>query len=106
MIPYEPPELDKSAFNCPQCGSYSAQNWVKISDHISPKTIGGFQFTKPLQLAFCSHCRGYSLWHNLRMVYPRVLRRCQTLTCQKRSETTMKRLARSPHSHPEVQRLS
>ena len=65
MIPFKAPEYHAGAFNCPHCGAYSNQNWFNIYVQTS-----GFEKIKDIDLAFCTHCSKYSLWHQSRMIYP------------------------------------
>ena len=69
-VPYTPPEFEKAAFNCPQCGAYSNQVWwfTRIIEHYG--VGGGFTDVNDIRFAVCVHCSKYSLWRNSKMIYP------------------------------------
>lgn len=68
MIPYTPPEYNKSSFNCPHCKAYAKQIWNNFyygsASMYNNPTLG------QLKLCICTHCSDYSLWHNGVMIYP------------------------------------
>lgn len=64
MIPYDPPQHYKDAFNCPLCGAYAAHRWATLCDDPQDQIGGG------LATATCKHCDKYSIWHRQRMIYP------------------------------------
>lgn len=64
MIPYEAPEHLKEDFNCPLCGAYASQEWLTLVKDPDDRR-GGI-----LQACVCHHCKGYSIWHRGRMIYP------------------------------------
>ena len=72
MVPYKGPARTETAFNCPNCGSYADQYWVRIPEAIHPSNLHGNVFRHDLDLAFCRHCKDYSLWHDSRMVIPSI----------------------------------
>lgn len=62
-VPYTPPALDSSAFNCPSCGAFAKQHWGQIYvEQIARLSnwLGGV----------CNHCHQPSLWQGGIMVYP------------------------------------
>src|SRR5579871_3662070 len=61
-VPYTAPGLDRKAFNCPHCNAFANQIW----DH----PVAGRSYIVDLRIAFCAHCRYYSLWVGTQMVYP------------------------------------
>jgi hypothetical protein len=66
-MPYVVPERDKPAFNCPHasCGAYALQRWGKTNTANIGQING-------LTVAFCDHCKNYSVWHGDRMVFPAI----------------------------------
>lgn len=65
MEKYTPPEYQKSAFNCPNCGAYSNQQWFET--YFRPD---GFREITNLKYCLCTHCYTYSLWRNEKMMFP------------------------------------
>jgi hypothetical protein len=64
LIPYEPPGHNKEAFNCPLCGAYADHGWQALWNDPDDQRGGH------LDVAVCRHCKKYSIWHRLRMIYP------------------------------------
>lgn len=65
--PYTPPKYRLDSFNCPDCGAYAHQEWNNAAPY------QGGQYYSPLKhicLVKCSHCDGYSVWVNSRLIYP------------------------------------
>lgn len=64
-IPFTPPQLNKTSFNCPHCNAFSSMSW-------NDAYIGymGQQSLKSLKSAHCTHCNNYSLWIESSMIYP------------------------------------
>ena len=58
-----PPTFKEKSFNCPHCNAYSHQMW-KWLQNSSNNIVDG------LDMAYCSHCKQYSLWLNEKMIYP------------------------------------
>ena len=58
-----PPSFESKSFNCPHCHAYAHQIWKSIID-------GNHNFVNNLEIAYCSHCKKYSLWLNEKMIYP------------------------------------
>ena len=58
-----PPVFEERSFNCPHCNAYSHQRWKEIltSNH---------DWVDNLKIAYCSHCKMYSLWLNEKIIYP------------------------------------
>ena len=50
---YVEPEISKSAFHCPICGTYAHMDWFRFGRNQTPK---------PYTEAECSHCKKCSLW--------------------------------------------
>lgn len=50
---YVEPEISKSAFHCPICGTYSHMDWFHFGRNQAPR---------PYTEAECSHCKKCSLW--------------------------------------------
>ena len=64
MIPYKPPKFREEAFNCPHCNAYAKQTWRTIVSYPGRIEI------EDLELAVCTHCDNYTLWHFEKMIYP------------------------------------
>ncbi len=67
MIPYKPPALGDSAFNCPHCNAYAKQTWHRSRFFIPG---GGYIDIDEIHLATCENCSKYSLWLAEDMIYP------------------------------------
>lgn len=63
MTDYEAPACHKDAFNCPFCGAFASQQWCRIYDEED-------QRNETLETAYCARCRGCSVWHKGKMVFP------------------------------------
>ena len=63
--PYENPEFNKTAFNCPFCSAFSKQVWCDASFY-----SGSFQWLDNTKICFCSHCNRFSIWLHSKMIYP------------------------------------
>lgn len=64
---YIAPTYKKEEFHCPLCGVYAHQEWgdlIETATKSSPNTLDEFE------CAFCSHCKGFSLWQTGHMIYP------------------------------------
>lgn len=67
MNPYNPPQFEQSAFHCPNCHAFAAQEWGQIQSAIN-QTLGRsniFPITCSNQvvlIAKCSHCQDCSVW--------------------------------------------
>lgn len=68
MIPYKPPALGDSAFNCPHCNAYAKQTWH--TNRFFPLGAGRNLDIEELHLATCENCSKYSLWLADDMMYP------------------------------------
>ena len=67
MDKYYPPIYKEEAFNCPHCGAYAHQDWLR------PTNIPGIMrnlLVKNLDVASCTHCSKYSIWYEEKMIYP------------------------------------
>ncbi len=60
-----PPSFKKTSFNCPNCNAFSHQVWRSAKYY-----EGGSIDIKNLEVAFCLHCKKFSLWLNEKMIYP------------------------------------
>ena len=58
-----PPSFETNSFNCPHCQAYAHQIWRSVLDNNS-------HFIGDLEIAYCSHCKKYSLWKDEKMIYP------------------------------------
>lgn len=67
MIPYTPPTINKSSFNCPHCGAFANQFWSK-GYHSADS--GGFREISSFMYSACNHCGEKVLWHNQKMIFP------------------------------------
>lgn len=68
MIPYKPPKSREEAFNCPHCNAYAQQTWKEVL--CSREGGPGFPVMENLEMAVCTHCDNYTLWHFEKMIYP------------------------------------
>jgi len=69
--PYKAPLYLEPAFNCPQCGAYSNQEWTYAGKHKRQhNTAVHIGYIPQLYFAQCAHCNEYSIWHNEAMIYP------------------------------------
>lgn len=63
QIPYTPPQLDKTSFNCPHCNAFSniiwSETWTRGSSQI-----------RGLKVGYCECCHLYSAWVDGVMVFP------------------------------------
>lgn len=66
-VPFTAPAFNITAFNCPHCNAYSAQTWQQV---FRPGQRGAFAQVDNLVLAFCVHCRTFSLWYHGDMIFP------------------------------------
>ena len=57
------PSFESKSFNCPHCHAYAHQIWKSIYDHHNNRVNN-------LEIAYCSHCKNFSLWLNEKMIYP------------------------------------
>jgi hypothetical protein len=75
------PAHKSSAFNCPHCEAYSKHEWAEpigaflgqgMDAEILEQVIsrGGHPWTSGWTIAVCTHCGGFSLWLQDRLVYP------------------------------------
>jgi hypothetical protein len=70
LIPYVAPKRDLKAFNCPHCNAYADQRWERVGYTSIPHfSVRG---TEDLGLAFCTHCKKFTLWLKENMVLPLV----------------------------------
>ncbi len=67
---YEPPVFQKDSFNCPFCGAFSHQKWLKV--YVKP-TTGVFRNEDNMQAASCGRCDRSSIWIKEKMIYPKIL---------------------------------
>jgi hypothetical protein len=77
MIPYEQPQLDKTAFNCPHCNAYSEQIWygcifaLNQDQYIAMNTPSASNQTPndqsvlldDFRISLCYRCKKYTIWH-------------------------------------------
>ena len=64
--PYKPPEIKKSAFNCPACKAYANQLW---SDAYSIR-YSSYQNVAGVSFAWCTHCQRESIWVGNQLIFP------------------------------------
>jgi hypothetical protein len=65
-IPYTPPRFQESSFNCPFCNAFAEQTWFQLE-----YVVVGRRPDLPHSFAcFCSHCSKFSIWYEMKMVYP------------------------------------
>ncbi len=66
MEKHKPPKYRAKSFDCPHCGVYAHQKWFEPQYFNNP----GFLPLKGLDIAACAHCNLYSVWYEVRLVYP------------------------------------
>ena len=65
---YIKPEFQKDSFHCPKCNVFAHQIWTKVS-----RSLGsGHLIINSLVVAYCAHCKNYSVWQEEKMVYPKL----------------------------------
>ena len=62
------PTFDENAFTCPYCGVYSHMIWEDIYVSRGVSTI-----IPTLKVAFCGHCKNFSIWFDKKMVCPEII---------------------------------
>lgn len=60
------PKYGSNDFICPSCGVYAYQYWSSLFHKIYHENFD----ISNLYLAFCHHCKDYSIWLNSTMIYP------------------------------------
>lgn len=65
-MPYTPPSFKATAFNCPHCGAFAAQQWHQALHRVER---GSVQFDG-LFCAYCSHCSKLTIWYDGRLIDP------------------------------------
>ena len=70
--PYEPPEFEKTGFNCPHCSAYANHEWYRVNLQVEVKANhwSGAGAAQETRLARCMRCRALSIWHTKAMIYP------------------------------------
>ncbi|HGU9819785.1 TPA: DUF4145 domain-containing protein [Enterobacter chuandaensis] len=63
-IPFEAPEFEKEAFNCPYCNAFAHQKWQQLYYYYS--STGGL----PVHTSTCEHCEEKSFWFQHRLLIP------------------------------------
>lgn len=61
--PFEAPQHQKEAFNCPFCNAYAKQTWRQTHHFGSSSAL-------PVETASCDHCRRLSYWFQGVMLIP------------------------------------
>lgn len=59
-------------FRCPQCGTYTNQEWYNLAKGIVSETGLNYYegFIEGLKASFCSICGKYALWLNNKIIHP------------------------------------
>lgn len=70
---YVAPELDKAAFNCPQCGAFANQSTHHVKLEKSEENKGTIRH-KGLRVTRCDSCSSCSYWYKRELIYPRTSR--------------------------------
>jgi Domain of unknown function (DUF4145) len=70
--PYKAPKFWESSFHCPLCGAFAEQVWGDYTFTTKNRGQTKVGVANDLSVAFCSHCRDYSLWLESKstMIYP------------------------------------
>lgn len=66
---YVKPELNKSAFHCPLCNTYSQQIWGNIMEDANSKGRGSRKLEN-WKGALCDHCNEIALWNGSQLIFP------------------------------------
>lgn len=61
---FYPPTFKAKQFHCVHCGVFAAQYWSPVYAHSGGPVETGFVACK------CSHCAGWSYWHDGKLVVP------------------------------------
>lgn len=64
MTEYYPAVFGSDAFNCPYCGAYSRQRWVRLKYGLHGNCDSPFTFSK------CERCDEKAYWHEATMMVP------------------------------------
>ena len=64
MAEYYPAVFGSDAFNCPYCGAYSQQRWVRLRYGHNGSYDSPFSFSK------CERCNAKAYWHEETMMIP------------------------------------
>lgn len=62
-IPYTPPRINKTSFNCPHCKAFATIYWSETWTSNRSNIEG-------LKVGQCAHCGDYSIWVRNTMIYP------------------------------------
>ncbi len=65
MVPFKPPMINESAFNCPHCGAYASQHWSNCYQNIVSITL-----IDNLAFSLCTHCKQFILWYRKNIIFP------------------------------------
>ena len=65
---YIKPEFQKTSFHCSKCNAFAHQTWMQAwrLSRSNPFIISS------LFVAYCAHCKNYSVWQEKKMVYPKL----------------------------------
>lgn len=72
MGKYIPIAYELSAFNCPHCGVYASQQWLKKIIGQFPNGLGSIHVPIPYySMSKCDHCADFTIWQNEQfLIYP------------------------------------
>jgi hypothetical protein len=68
-IPFVPPTFQTSAFNCPYCNAFAAQQWLHVFKHF-PGNDAFEEASRALYMSRCAHCKSVATWHDGIMLVP------------------------------------
>jgi hypothetical protein len=68
-IPFVSPTFQRSAFNCPYCNAFAAQNWLHVFKHF-PASDPFEAASKSFFMSRCAHCKLVATWHDGIMLVP------------------------------------
>jgi len=71
LTPYQAPEPELDAFNCPHCNAYASMYWA--SGAASWLTNGRTVPVDNVTSAQCSRCNKWSIWYEEAMIFPKVI---------------------------------
>lgn len=72
MQRYVPAKFKETAFNCPLCSVYSEQDWNGSDPVLKYSSVKASGILDDVYFCICLHCKGYSIWVDKKMVYPRI----------------------------------
>lgn len=69
---YYTPTFKATSFNCPNCGAFAKQAWLKGRGELEYSTRNLSQSIPDVNFAFCEHCEKVSIWYKENMIEPNI----------------------------------